>query len=186
MITIRPLSRLDSIDFGRIVATYVSEGIYAVTYRDSPTETSFELHYITLPQPAVRTYEHFDTTTLQRYTQLLHAGFSFGAYDGDLLVGLIIAEPQEWNHSVSVWEFHVAPTHRRRGIGRQLMACVEAHARHSALRTIVCETQNTNAAAILVYRKLGFTIEGIDLSLYSNTDYPDGDIAVFLKRRLLP
>jgi ribosomal protein S18 acetylase RimI-like enzyme len=134
----------------------------------------------------VRTYEQFDATTLQRYTQLLHAGFSFGAYDGELLVGLIIAEPQEWNHSVSVWEFHDAPSHRCSGIGRQLMDCVEAQARRSSLRTIVCETQTTNAAAILVYRKLGFTIEGVDLSLYSNTDYPDGDIAVFLKRRLLP
>jgi ribosomal protein S18 acetylase RimI-like enzyme len=128
----------------------------------------------------------FDATTVQRYTQMLGAGFSFAAYNGELLVGLIIAEPQEWNQSVSVWEFHVSPTHRRSGIGRQLMASVEAQARRSALRAIVCETQNTNAAAILVYRKLGFTIEGIDLSLYSNTDYPDGDIAVFLRRRLLP
>jgi ribosomal protein S18 acetylase RimI-like enzyme len=101
------------------------------------------------------------------------------------LVGLIIAEPHEWNRSVSVWEFHVAPTHRRHGIGQQLMAFFEEHARRSGLRAIGCETQTTNAAAILVYRELGFTIEGIDLSLYSNTDYPDGDIAVFLKCRLL-
>ena len=73
---------------------------------------------------------------------------------------------------------------RRAGIGRQLMAYAEDQARRSGLRAIVCETQNTNAAAIMVYRKLGFTIEGIDISLYANTDYPDGDIAVSLKRRL--
>src|SRR6266545_450346 len=91
--------------------------------------------------------------------QHCNAGFSFGAYDGELLVGLIIAEPQEWNRSLCVWEFHVAATHRRSGIGRQLMACAEEQARRSGLRTIVCETQNTNAAAIMVYRKLGFTIE---------------------------
>jgi len=185
MITIQPLIRLDTTDLRRIVTTYVSEGLYVVSYRDTATDTSFELHYVTLPEPAVRMYDHFDATTLQRYTHILRAGFSFGAYDAELLVGLIIAEPQEWNRSVSVWEFHVAPTHRRNGIGRQLMGCVEEQARTSGLRTIVCETQNTNAAAIIVYRKLGFTIEGIDISLYSNTDYPDGDIAVFLKRRLL-
>jgi ribosomal protein S18 acetylase RimI-like enzyme len=186
MITIQPLVRLDSTDLMRIVTTYVSEGVYRVSYRDSPTDTSFELHYVALSVPSTRTYDHFDPTTLQRYTQILHAGFSFGAYDDELLVGLIIAEPQEWNRSLSVWEFHVAPTHRRTGIGRQLMACAEDQARRSGLRAIVCETQNTNAAAIMVYRKLGFTIEGIDLSLYSNMDYPNGDIAVFLKRRLLP
>jgi ribosomal protein S18 acetylase RimI-like enzyme len=185
MITIQPLLRLDNIDLERIVTTYVSEGVYVVSYHDSPTGTSFELRYVTLPEPSVRKYNQFDATTLQRYTQVLNAGFSFSAYDSELLVGLIIAEPQEWNRSLSVWEFHVAPTHRRTGIGRQLMACAEQHARRSGLRTIVCETQNTNAAAITVYRRLGFTVEGIDISLYSNTDYPDGDVAVFLKRRLL-
>jgi ribosomal protein S18 acetylase RimI-like enzyme len=185
MITIQPLARLDATDLMRIVTAYVSEGVYVVSYRDSLTDTSFELHYVLLPEPSVGKYDHFDAATLQRYTQVLHAGFSFGAYDGELLVGLIIAEPQEWNRSLSVWEFHVAPTHRRNGIGRQLMACAEEQARRSGLRTIVCETQNTNAAAIMVYRKLGFTVEGIDISLYSNTDYPGGDIAVFMKRRLL-
>ncbi len=185
MITIQPLTRLEATDLMRIMTTYISEGRYVVSYRDTATDTSFELHYVTLPEPAVRRYDPFDATTLQRYRQLIHAGFSFGAYDDELLVGLIIAEPQEWNRSLSVWEFHVAPTHRRTGIGRQLMACVEQHARGLGVRAIVCETQTTNAAAILAYRKLGFSIEGIDLSLYSNTDYPDGDIAVFLKRRLL-
>jgi ribosomal protein S18 acetylase RimI-like enzyme len=184
MITIQPLLRLDTTDLVRIVTTYVSEGIYRVSYHDSPTDTSIDLHYVTLPEPSVRTYDHFDPATLQRYTQILNAGFSFGAYDGELLVGLIIAEPQEWNRSLCVWEFHVAPTHRRAGIGRQMMAWAEEQAVRSGLRTIVCETQNTNAAAIMVYRRLGFAVEGVDISYYSNTDYPDGDIAVFMKRRL--
>jgi ribosomal protein S18 acetylase RimI-like enzyme len=185
MITIQPLIRLDTTDLTRIVTTYVSEGIYVVSYRDSPTDTSIALHYVTLPEPSVRKYDHFDAATLHRYTQVCNAGFSCGAYDGELLVGLIIAEPQEWNRSLSVWEFHVAAIYRRTGIGRQLMAWAEEQAKRSGLRTIVCETQNTNAAAIMVYRRLGFTIEGVDISYYSNTDYPDGDIAVFMKRRLL-
>ena len=185
MIAIQPLIRLDPADLTRIVTAYVSEGIYRVSYGDSPTDTSIDLRYVTLPKPSIRKYDHFDTATLQRYTPILNAGFSFGAYDGELLVGLIIAEPQEWNQSLCVWEFHVAPTHRRAGIGRQLMARAEEQAKRSSLRTIVCETQNTNAAAIMVYRKLGFAVEGVDISYYSNTDYPDGDIAVFMKRRLL-
>jgi hypothetical protein len=31
---------------------------------------------------------------------------------------------------------------------------------------------------------MGFVLEGIDLSLYRNSDYPDGEIAVFMKRKL--
>ena len=183
MITIQPLLHLDATDITHLTM-YVSEGRYVVSYHDTPTDTSICLHYVALPEPSVRNYDHFDVETVQRYTQLCRTGFSFGAYDREQLVGLLIAEPQEWNRSLSIWEFHVAPAHRRAGIGRQLMANVEAKAKHAGLRTIVCETQNTNATAILVYRKLGFAIEGIDISYYSNTDYPDGDIAVFMKRRL--
>jgi ribosomal protein S18 acetylase RimI-like enzyme len=57
-------------------------------------------------------------------------------------------------------------------------------AKAAGLRTIVCETQNTNATAVNVYRRLGFSVEAIDISYYSNDDYPDGDVAVFMKRRL--
>ena len=34
------------------------------------------------------------------------------------------------------------------------------------------------------YRRLGFRLEGIDLSHYTNADYPDGEVAVFMKRRV--
>jgi ribosomal protein S18 acetylase RimI-like enzyme len=64
------------------------------------------------------------------------------------------------------------------------MECVAQKAERARFRTIVCETQNTNVIAIKVYRKLGFSLEGIDISYYSNHDYPDGEIAVFMKRRL--
>jgi hypothetical protein len=31
---------------------------------------------------------------------------------------------------------------------------------------------------------MGFTLDGIDLSLYTNEDWPDGEIALFMKRKL--
>jgi ribosomal protein S18 acetylase RimI-like enzyme len=65
-----------------------------------------------------------------------------------------------------------------------LMECVAEKAKGAGFRTIVCETQNTNVMAIKIYRKLGFRLEGIDISCYSNSDYPDGEIAVLMKRRL--
>jgi ribosomal protein S18 acetylase RimI-like enzyme len=52
------------------------------------------------------------------------------------------------------------------------------------MRVLVCETQSTNVPAIRFYRALGFVLEGLDLSLYSNHDYPDGEIAIFMKRYL--
>jgi ribosomal protein S18 acetylase RimI-like enzyme len=43
---------------------------------------------------------------------------------------------------------------------------------------ILCETQTTNVPAIDFYRRVGFKLEGIDLSYYSNEDWPDGEVAV--------
>ena len=96
----------------------------------------------------------------------------------------MIAEPQPWNKSVTVWEFHVAEAQRGQGLGRRLMERVIEQARRDKFRIIVCETQTTNAPAIHIYRRLGFQIEGVDISFYSNHDYPDGEMAVFMKRRL--
>jgi len=58
-------------------------------------------------------------------------------------------------------------------------------ARVAGFRVLVLETQNTNVPAIRFYRKAGFEVEGIDLSYYSNTDITDGEIAIFMKRKIL-
>jgi len=184
MISVQPLIHLDATDIKRIASGYTAGGRYIVTYTDSAHSTAFNLQYVTRKEPYVKRYDHFDNETLQRYNRVFSDGYSFGAHDNGLLVGLLIAEPFEWNGSLVVWEFHVAETHRCIGIGRQLMECAAAKATHAGLRTIVCETQTTNVTSITVYRSLGFRIEGVDISYYSNTDYPDGEIAVFMKRRL--
>ena len=121
---------------------------------------------------------------MQRYTDALRYGLSLGAYEEEQLVGIVVAEPQGWNRSLWVWEFHVAETHRRQGIGRQMMEELVERGRASGLRIVTCETQNTNVPDIHFYRRAGFNIEGIDLSYYSNDDWPEGEVAVFMKRRL--
>ena len=181
---IRLLTQLDPVDIKRVASGYISDGKYVVEYTDSDRQTALNLRFMQLDQPYRKVNDHFDDETVQRYAQTLHHAYSFGAFDNNLLVGILISEPQHWNQSVWVWEFHVAETHRRLGIGRRLMDAVAEKAKSDGLRTIVCETQTTNVPAIQAYRKLGFRLEGADISYYSNADYPDGEIAVFMKRRL--
>lgn len=49
---------------------------------------------------------------------------------------------------------------------------------------LVCETQTTNTPAIQFYRALGFVIDGLDLSLYTNHDREHGEVAIFIRRQL--
>lgn len=184
MIEIRPLTQLTATDVARIATGYLADGKYLVEYGDAEQETTFQLRLVALAQPYHKAYDHFDEETLAHYTQVLKEGYSLGAFAAEQLVGFLISGVQQWNHSLWVWEFHVAPTHRRLGIGRQLMEAAADRARQAGLRVIVCETQTTNVPAIQAYRKLGFRLEGIDLSYYSNQDYPNGEVAVFMKRRL--
>ena len=184
MIDVHRLTTLTAADLKRIASGYTSISKYTVTHTDSAAYAAIELELVQLDQPYIKTYDHFDDETVGRYRQALALGYSFGAFDGELLVGIVLAEAHAWNQSVWVWEFHVESSYRVQGIGRRLIEALAEKAYTAGLRTIVCETQNTNATAIQVYRQLRFRLEGVDISYYSNQDYPDGEIAVFMKRRI--
>lgn len=184
MIDIRRLTTLTAADLKRVASGYTSNSKYTVKHTDSAEYAAIELALVQLEQPYVKAYDHFDDETVDRYRQALALGYSFGAFDGELLVGIVLAEAHAWNQSVWVWEFHVESSYQGQGIGRRLIEALAETAHTADLHTIVCETQNTNATAIQIYRQLGFRLEGVDISYYSNQDYPDGEIAVFMKRRV--
>ena len=184
MIEIHHLTSLDAAAINRIITGYTSHETFTVTYSDTPEHTTFSLQKTPLPQPFVKQFEPADEATVQRYNQTVTHGYSYGAYDGDLLIGLLVGEPHFWNHTIWVHEFHIAEGYRQQGIGTQLMAAVSVQASQNGFRALVCETQNTNAPAIHAYRRLGFRPEGIDIAYYTNQDYPGGEVAVFMKKRL--
>jgi ribosomal protein S18 acetylase RimI-like enzyme len=64
------------------------------------------------------------------------------------------------------------------------MEAVINQAKDSGLRIVSCETQNTNVPAIRFYQRMGFQIEALDLSLYTNHDFPEGEIAIWMKRKI--
>lgn len=188
MIDIRPLTQLADDDVKRLIVGYTSLHRYHVdrTVPDmhSPTLLSLTLTRVALPDPYVKRYAAIDEAGLAHYRDLLVAGFSFGAYADGNCVGLALASPQDWNRSLHVQELHVVAQCRRQGIGARLLEAVEDAGRAASQRTLVCETQNTNVPAIDFYRRLGFTVDGIDLSLYTNDDLPDGEVALFMKKPL--
>ena len=181
MIDIRDLDALTLDDLNRVASGYVSDHEYEVRHSETPELITFELRLVPLTQPYIKKYS-FDEETLAVYEPLLGNELSYGAYDDGALVGLIIAEEHSWNDSVWVHEFHVAEGHRQQGVGRRLMHRLCHIAKHRGLHIVVCETQNKNAPSIAVYQKLGFHLEGVDLSYYRDSGDTKGEIAVFMKR----
>ncbi len=184
MIEVLPLQSLTLTDIEHLVIGYVSNARYEVDKSESSEGMGFRIRKMSLSQPYIKHWELPDEDLLGLYQQLPAQGFSFGAYQHGECVGLALAEPRLWNRSLWIWELHVAEAVRGHGVGGRLLAAVEQKARGNDLRVLVCETQNTNAPAIAFYQKMGFSLHGLDLSYYSNQDYPDGEIAFFMKKPL--
>lgn len=195
-IDIRPLSHFDPATLQAIASGYTSRERYRVSRDESDALTTLRLALEPLPEPAIFRFP-FDDNDLQRYAVLVPNEFCLGAWaapnepanpdptSGPEQAAIALAEPHEWNSTLWVWEFHVAEAWRGQGVGRRLMAELARRAAAAGLRALVCETQNTNVAAIRFYRAAGFTLDGVDVSYYTNDDTaPGGTVAVFMKRRL--
>jgi ribosomal protein S18 acetylase RimI-like enzyme len=184
MITIRTLENIDADVIGLLAASgYASTARYRVQKVETRKQTMISMNLVVLDQSYEKNWFVLDDD-VERYRQVVRQELSLGAYDDGQLVGVAIAERRDWNRTLWVWEFHVAGTHKMMGIGRRLMDALADRASEAGLRVMVCETQSTNVPAIEFYRKVGFEVGGIDLSYYSNDDAPDGEVAVFMKRKL--
>jgi ribosomal protein S18 acetylase RimI-like enzyme len=182
MLEIRPLTALDGNLLRDLITGYTSDARYEVTKHETPEYTHIELRLVQLAQPFIKRYTHLDTEVVQQYTTLVARGYSLGAFADERCVGIALAEPQAWNLSLLAHELHVSREFQRQGIGRRLVEALVAHGLALGMRCIVCETQTTNVPSIRFYRAMGFTLDGVDLSLYSNDDREQGEIALFMKR----
>jgi ribosomal protein S18 acetylase RimI-like enzyme len=185
MLEIKPVSTLDRESITRIITGYVTTEQYKISYSESEMNTIFALELVKLDKPYVKHYDHVDEEEFAEYQEILQEGFSLGAYVDNLLIGIALVTVQSWNNALRVQEFHVVDGQRGKGIGRLMMNAVFEKGRAANFRIVICETQHTNVPAIRFYRRMGFKLEGIDLSLYNNDDYPNGEVAVFMKYKLI-
>lgn len=75
----------------------------------------------------------------------------------------------------------IAPAARRRGLGRQLLAAVLAHARAGQAQRVLLEVRPHNAPAIGLYEATGFVRTGRRRAYYA-----DGEDALLYERALSP
>lgn len=184
MIDIRPLTQLSMDDLRSVITGYVSPARYRVQKIESDQLTSFSLELIQLEIPYIKRDDFSpDDVDVKRSLDASQDGHSLGAYENNHLIAVALAEVQRWNNRLWLHEFHVEEAYRGMGCGTRLMQALIERGKEAGFRALFCETQNTNVPAIRFYRKMGFTLDGLDLSLYSNHDYSD-EIALFMTRKL--
>jgi streptothricin acetyltransferase len=186
LVEVKPLPDIDEATLKRLIIGYTTQTMYQVSADAQPDYFRFELRLIPLEEPWVKRYTHLDANTLRQYREMVAQGHSFGAFMHETCVGLALSEFQTWNGSLCLQELHVAAEFRRQGIGRLLLETLTTHAREQSVRCIVCETQTMDVAAIQFYQATGFCLEGIDLAYYTNEDQQQGEVAVFMRKRLGP
>jgi ribosomal protein S18 acetylase RimI-like enzyme len=184
MVVINQLQDIDEAALRRLIVGYTTQTMYQVSTEAQPDSFRFELRLIRLEEPRVKRYTHLDADTLRQYREMVATGHSFGAFVNEICVGLALSELQTWNSSLCVHELHVAPELRRQGIGQLLLGRISTHAREQGARCVLCETQTTDVGAIQFYLAMGFQLEGIDLAYYTNEDQQQGEVAVFMRKRL--
>lgn len=162
---------------------YSSKAKYTVTKEEKAEATTINILLVELEFPYNKLWplrlEDFDY-----YAQIIPQGLSLGAYIKEELVGVAICNRGDWNNTLWVNNFQVSSKYRRQGVGRRLMENVFDQAREMGFRVVALETQNTNVPAVSFYYSLGFELDGIDLSFYSNNKTGDEEIAFFMKRKV--
>ena len=94
------------------------------------------------------------------------SGLEISAGGGTNMLGFLVAL-----HLAPEWELEnivVAPSARRRGVGRQLMDALLSAARETDSDSVFLEVRESNVAARSLYEKAGFEQEGRRKSYYTN------------------
>ncbi|MGE5579467.1 MAG: GNAT family N-acetyltransferase [Bacillota bacterium] len=180
---IRELRSLTARDLQTMGYGYISNSKYEVRRVEKDGRITIIVEPVQLAEPYVKVWPCPDDF-IEDQNQIIGSGMSLGAYIHGGLVGVVVAQPRRWNNTMGIDNIHIDARYRNMGFGTRLMAAIEDIARRNGFRIIGLETQNTNAPAIAFYMKLGFTLDGLDVSFYSNNKDLEGEIAFFMKKHV--
>lgn len=105
------------------------------------------------------------------------------ADDGGEIRGFATCEYEAWHARLVLWFLYIAPEYRRRGVGRALLAEVEAYGRSSGASHVWLETSNVNVPGVAAYERMGYSLCGADRLYYG--EYMPGETALYLAKPLV-
>lgn len=167
MIEIKKLEKLrdnPTVDWG--LNGYETDTIFVVSAIEMPHAFEFSLRE--KKQHYKKVWET-NSDEMSELNEIIEKGHSFGAFDGDSLVGWLIAEYREWNNSFYIENILISENLRGQAIGKQLIKMASREARNLRCRIVELETQNTNYSAIKFYQRAGFNFTGMNTKLYKDS-----------------
>lgn len=168
----RPATPEDKRAIAALDNSFTTDTVIEVTV----SEDGFRLRTVPVDPPLRKVYpEHDDDPEGNAHLIVAH--------DGSGPCGVITFVHQEWNNRLWIADLRVSPAHRGRGIGRELMERALARGRELGAHTAGLEVTSINAPAVRAYRRLGFTVTGLDSALYTGT-VSEGECALFMSRPL--
>lgn len=96
--------------------------------------------------------------------------------------GFAAVEHEPWHQRLVLWFLYIHAGWRKRGLGRALLAEVEAYGRSVGATHVWLETSNVNVPGVRAYNRLGYALCGADTLYYGS--YMPGETAIYLARRL--
>jgi ribosomal protein S18 acetylase RimI-like enzyme len=171
---IRPVSLPEDVgQLTKLDTSYATDTVYAVEISSS------SVALVEKPQRYEWRYP-LDLRELSRLSEFHHCSVAeWKSESRSVIVGLAAAEYVRWNRRVTLHHLYVAPDFRNRGIGVAMLNDVLAYTRTTPARCLWVETQNTNYPAIQFYKHLGFTLCGLDNSLYDDPSGATHQTALF-------
>ena len=180
----RVLTGLEVEDFERIAIGHFCDAVYVASKVETEERVTLTLTLKPLERPCFIP-QVFSDGWLAEYSRFAQQGYSMGVYDDDhRLIGIALAEKREWSKTLWIWELHVDKEYYRQGIGKTLMNEMAHMASNNGFDRLALRIQNTNVAAVRFCRAVGLTIEAIDLSGFTSAQPANGDVMIYMKRRL--
>jgi len=180
--TIRPMTEADIPHLSEIRPGFVSPTVLAVERFGSGLEVGWRLVERPLPQPYDKGHRYdFDEREQENIRQRFRQGdgLHLVVEYGGRIAGLLDMVPQEWNHTVFIWNIMLDTAIRGQGVGRALFQQGVDWARRLGYRALVLETQTNNGPACKFYAAMGCRLEGIREMLYTNQDIERNEVAIF-------
>ncbi|MBN2382823.1 GNAT family N-acetyltransferase [bacterium] len=163
---------------------YESDVEYQVSFSCGSEKTEFKVERRIKDKPNQKVWIRTDDERY-RLTEIINYGLSYTLFSDNFPIGQFLLEKREWNNTMFIESIEIIKNERGKGYGSLLMNEIYRIAEENNYRIIALETQTKNGKAIDFYYKHGYRIEGIDISFYTNDDFANQEIAVFMKKRIV-